>query len=948
VKPGARFPVICLLSCLIVACVSPGPLDRAELPDHRLTPELARLPLAFEPNLGQAPAATRIVGRGPGLRIDLEAGGARLTPTRAPGARDIHLRWIGASSPAPPDVEHALPGKVLYYARHGPALSRRDVPTYRTAVYRDVYPGIDLVFHGARGMLEFDFVVAPGADPRRIALEVVSDSLALAGGDVVITGGDETFTLHAPVLYQESAAGRTPVNGRFRIDGRRLAFDVGAYDRTRPLVIDPVVTYSTFLTRGGLGVGLDAAGNMYSSGNGGIVKLAAGGTTALYTVVLGDHVPQELVVDAAGNAYVVTTCPYPRSGATFSCPTLRSLAEGRPTAQGDSGVYAAKLGPGGDLLFLSGIGGAGSPQHAGLAVDPAGNIYLAGFSPHGEFPLTRPPFARPGAPPALPAFVLAIAADLSRFVYFVEITSGNFVPTALAVDRSGAVYLTGVADDDFPVTPGAFQSTTGADIGAGVVAKIAPDASRIVYATYLGNRTTRPQAIAVDAGGNAFVAGAAGTGLPPANALQPAPAGGTDAFVTRLHPAGSSLVFSTYLGGGGADEARAIGLDGSGNVYVAGVTRSVDFPLRSPLPAPFGATASNFITALTPSGLAFIYSTYFGDAATAINALAVSANGTALVTGGTSSASYPTVRPFRAAPGPVFLARIDPAQPRVFVTSPAANATVAGTLVSDVWMENTAAGSRTVRLSIGGVTLATATSIANHVTLPWDSRRVGNGTQTLVATVTDASGASGSGSRPVNVQNAGGGGSALAAAFTSPAGGATVRGAVAVGMTQSGAASTPITFTLAVDGAQVFTAAGTAGSAAFSWNSATVGNGAHTLRLTVRDGAGRTATAARTVTVANGTAGPSLGVAVTAPRPGATVRGTVWFTIWVNGAAGGAKSYTLTEGGRTLGSATTTSAGPVSIPWVTGAANNGARIVTVTVREGTRSAAGSVGVTVAN
>jgi hypothetical protein len=235
--------------------------------------------------------------------------------------------------------------------------------------------------------------------------------------------------------------------------------------------------------------------------------------------------------------------------------------------------------------------------------------------------------------------------------------------------------------------------------------------------------------------------------------------------------------------------------------------------------------------------------------------------------------------------------------------------------------------------------------------MPWDSRRVGNGTQSLVATVTDASGARGSSSRSFSVQNAGGGGgggAALTASFTSPANGVTVSGPVTVGMGQTGGSGT-ITFKLVVDSTQVFTAMGTAPSASFSWNTGTVANGGHTLHLTVTDGAGRTATTNRTVTVSNGgTPPPSLSVAITAPKNDTTVRGTVWFTVWVSGSAGGSKTYTLTDGARTLNSVTTTSAGPVSIPWLTSTADNGVRAPTVTVREGTGSGASSVRLTIAN
>ena len=918
-----------------------------------LRAHFSQLPLAFEPNHGQAPDTTHYVARAAGLRLDLERQGVRLTPVRPPGEhRGVHLRWVGNGEPASIGAHDELPGRVHYYSAD-PARTRRDIPTYARVAYERVYPGIDLVFHGRHGAAEFDFVVAPGADPGAIALELDgADTLTLERGNIVAAAGGETLTLHAPVVYQDSPAGRTPVDGRFLLDGRRIAFAVGEYDRTRRLVIDPVVTYSTYLNVAGQ-VGLDATGNIYVVGGNTALKLNAAGSAVVYSVTVGDMRLLALAVDAAGNAHIAAQCGFPRSGFVSDCPLAGpQLAQGRPQSQGDLGMYALKLSPTGALLRGTSLGGFGTSEPGGIALDAAGNVYVAAWNAYGGFPTTRAAFARPGATPGFPMTVQAIAADFSRYLYAVEfhLDGNSFRPTGIAVDRSGNAYVTGVAGPGLPTTAGAFQLEP-VGFGASAVVKIAPGASRLVYATYLGNAATQANAIAVDAGGNAYVAGTAGAGLPTNNAIQPALAGGTDAFVTRFDPAGAGLVFSTYLGGGGNDGATAIDLDSSANVYVAGSTRSVDFPLRAPLPPAFGAAASNFITALTSNGASLIYSTYFADAQTQCCHLVATANGTVYVSGSTQSRSYPTVQPLQATPGAGFLARIEPAQPRVFVTSPAANATVSGTVTSDVWMENTA-GNRTIRLSIGSVVLATLTGTLNHVTVGWDSRRVGNGTQTLTATVTDGSGVSGVGSRSFNVQNTGAGvPPPFTVAFTSPASAATVSGSVTVGMAATGASGTPITFTLFVDSAQVFTAAGTTSAASFAWNSASVAVGAHTLRVTARDGGGRTATATRSITVSGGGTPPAaaLSPSITAPRDDVTVRGTAWFTVWVNGSAGVSKTYTLTEGGIQRGApVTTTSSGPVSIGWPTTAANNGLRTVTVTVREGTKSGTDSVRINVAN
>src|SRR5438105_8719389 len=189
------------------------------------------------------------------------------------------------------------------------------------------------------------------------------------------------------------------------------------------------LTYSTYYGGSGADAGksiaVDGAGNIYlavggpgSGTPGKIVKYSPDGQAILYTAPLGDMAPVALAVDGAGNAYVAATCPYPRSGLTFDCPTLNSLTSGRPQAQGDSGGYVLKLGPTGSLLFSTSLGGIGTLQLGGIAVDPAGNIYVAGFNAYGGFPTTRPPFARPGVTAGAPAFVAAIAADTSRFIYF--------------------------------------------------------------------------------------------------------------------------------------------------------------------------------------------------------------------------------------------------------------------------------------------------------------------------------------------------------------------------------------------------------------------------------------------------------------------------------------------------------------------------------------------------
>jgi len=917
-----------------------------------LRASIARLPLGFEPNVGHAPADVRFIGRAAGIRVELTEQGVRLVATRT-GAepRVAVLRLIGASATARIAGEDELPGKVQYFAANVPSGWRTNIPTYAQVVYRGVYPGIDLVFHGTEGKLEFDFVVAPGADARAIALDVAdADAIARDGGDVVLHVGDDTLRLHEPIVYQESAAGRVRAVGRMKVDGRRIAFDVGEYDRTRPLVIDPVVTYATYYggsTRDNItGVGIDGSGNIYAAVSGDsrrVIKLSPDGQTLLYTTLLGDMAPVALTVDTVGNAYMAATCAYPRSGITFNCPTLGSLASGHAQSQGDSGAYVLKLSPGGVLLFSTSLGGVGSVEPNGIAVDAAGNMYTTAWDVYGGFPLTQPPFSRPDVTDGYPNMIAAIAADYSRFLWVASFRAGSdviFRPRALAVDRTSAVYIAGTAGTAFPTTSGALQPTTGSEPGAGIVAKISPDGSTLLYSTYFGARVTSPTAIAVDGDGNAYIAGRSGIGLPTANALQPAMAGGlSDAFVARLNPAGSALVFSTYLGGGGDDSAWALTLDSSANVYVAGSTTSVDFPQQNPLPTPFGGTASNFVTELTSDGGSLVYSTYFGDTQTSVAALTATPSGIVYLGGSTRSASFPTVRPYQPTFGggdtDGFIAKLEPSEVRVFVTSPDDGATVSGTVWTDVWAENYVGTSNTFTLSVGGTVLATGTA-NNHATLAWDSRSIPDGSITLTATVRDSAGHVGVATRNLIVRN--GTAPSLTAAFTSPAAGATVSGVVAVGMSETGASGTPITFTLTVDGTQVFTAAGTATAASFNWDTSTVAAGGHTLGLSVRDGAGHVATATRSVTVA-GT--PSLTAAFTSPAEGATVTGTVAVGMSASGASGTPITFTLTFDGTQLyttsGTATT-----ASFNWDTTTVSTGLHQLALTVRDGAGRTAGAV------
>src|SRR5207248_2836806 len=265
-------------------------------------------------------------------------------------------------------------------------------------------------------------------------------------------------------------------------------------------------------------------------------------------------------------------------------------------------------------------------------------------------------------------------------------------------------------------------------------------------------------------------------------------------------------------------------------------------------------------------------------------------------------------------------------------------ATVTGTQWVTIWIENAAAGTKTFTLSAAGQTVATTNDTSNGpISMPWITTCTPDGPTTLTASVRDASNNTGTGSIPVTVQN---GSSQLTAGFSTPAQGATVSGSVTVGMTASGGTA-PYTYTLTIDGTQVSSGA----SNTYSWTTTGYSTGNHTLGLTVRDSTGATATTSRSVTVQNGT---PLTASVTTPSPGATVSGTVWVTIWVDGAASGNKTYTMTANGTQVWNETNGDR-PASLPWVTTNGTNGTKTLTVTVRDSAgATGSGSVTVTVAN
>ena len=510
-------------------------------------------------------------------------------------------------------------------------------------LYENVYPGVDLVYYGNQRQLEYDLIVAPGTDPGAISLGIEGAEhveLDPQGNLILHIAGGE-LRLHKPVLHQEVAGVRQEVAGRYVFRrGNQVSFEVAAYDASQPLVIDPVLVYSTYL--GG------------SDGVGGAGDLGRG-----------------IAVDAAGNAYV--------TGQTSSSdfPAANPL---QPTLRGGVDVFVAKFDPSGsNLIYSTYLGGSGGQIGRGITVDAAGNAYVTGNTASTDFP-TANPFQATFGGGRTDNFVTKLNASGSALVYSTYLGGSDFETSqGVAVDSQGNVYVAGSTQSaNFPTTTAALDKTLGGTQDA-FITKLNPSGSALAYSTYLGgNSSEEGIGVAVDSFGNAYVAGnTSSTDFPLAVPFQPALAGGLDGFVTKLNAAGSALDYSTYLGGSGSDFVAGIAVDPNGSAYVTGTTRSTDFPAANPFqPAcRFGRDGciDAFVTKLNAAGSALVYSTYLGggtgqDGSDGGAGIAVDTAGNAYVTGGTVTSDFPVVNPLQSfgGVGDAFVTTLDPVGSTLF------------------------------------------------------------------------------------------------------------------------------------------------------------------------------------------------------------------------------------------------------------------------------------------
>ena len=668
IKRGRRLPYCLLLIALLLGAVMLKKDVGAALPAAQARTKAqwaqlyAALPLSFEANHGQSDPSVNYVSRGKGYSLFLTGHEAVLTLRRSAQTRVdkssplagrlpevskitdgpaseqqsanavLRMQLIGANPAAEVAGADELPGKTNYFIGKDPSQWRTNVPTYAKVKYASVYPGVDLVYYGTQGgELEYDFVVSPGANPNAIALGINAEAKTPlrinSQGNLVVAlqSGDVEF--HKPVVYQfksglsSSTDDRQSVEGRYTLDAQdHVRFECGPYDHSRPLVIDPVLTYATYL----------------------------GGT--------GSDVGYGIAVDSSTfDAYIVGVT----SSTNFPLTSTPGVSPYQSTNKGGNGdAFVTQIdGTGTHIKYSTFVGGSGYDIATAIALH-SGNAYVTGYTTSTDFPTIAPAGGTTTTP-----FQQIYGGNTDAFVFQLSTLGTNLVYSSylggagadfgqgIAVDSSGNAYVGGTTQStNFPVV-NAYQSINNGGQDA-FVTKVNFTGEQLLYSTYLGGtQADIAQGITLDSSNDVYVTGYTfSTDFPVASPIQATIGGGADAFVTELNPSGSALTFSTFLGGTADDRSYGIALDGSQNIYITGATSSANFPTTPGIFQPSLRGASNgFVTAISHGGATLLYSTFLGGSGTdQANSIAVTSTGAAFVTGFTNSSDFPTANPVQA------------------------------------------------------------------------------------------------------------------------------------------------------------------------------------------------------------------------------------------------------------------------------------------------------------
>jgi uncharacterized repeat protein (TIGR01451 family) len=625
-NPGLHFEAALISRCRVQACallslVLVHGISFASEPSS----QLFQIPMHFEANQGQAAQPVEFLSRGSGYTLFLTPAEAVLSlrskkslaadaghfsqkhlETAVDEAR-LGMTLIGANHQPRSEGIEPLAGVVNYLIGSDPAAWRTGIPTFGKVKYHEIYSGVDLIYYGNQQQLEYDFIIHPGADPKKIGFRLNgADRIEIAqDGELLVHVRGGVVRWHRPFGYQESSTGRAEVPTRFILkNGYEVSFEVADYDRSRPLIIDPVVVYSTYLGGSGgdyaLGIAVHTGGSVY---------------------VLGD-----------------TT--------SLNFPTVTAY---RTTPVGSNDLFVTKLNPSGNtLIYSTYIGGSGDEFASGIALDAAGNAFITGYTDSGNYPTRNAAYN--GNAGFFDIFLTKLGVGGSNLIYSTYLGgAGDDFGRAVAVDASGSAYVTGrtfsrgTGNGTFPTTQGAYQRNNGNKntIGADAFVTKFDTNGAVAYSSFLGGDSEeKGNAIAVDGQGNAFVVGEVSSvptypappssDFPLVNAFQSQfnqgntdPFGGaTDGFLTKFNAAGSGLIFSTFLGGFDDDMVTGIALDGNGRIAVTGITSSTNFPTLNAAQPQNGGMSDDpdfpgpdaFVTEFAANGTTLLYSTYLGGA----------------------------------------------------------------------------------------------------------------------------------------------------------------------------------------------------------------------------------------------------------------------------------------------------------------------------------------------
>jgi Beta-propeller repeat len=696
--------------CLFAAAAVAGGSPAAGIDAGTARTLLGRAPATFVENVGQIPGSAAfyvpgadkqvLLGRN-GVTFVLDGRRATPSPLRSVSLPStsalpavVRLEFVGARADVAP-VGEAVTGTAFSYFRGDAAQWKTGLRSFARVIYPDLWPGIDLVYRGTREGIKYSFVVRPGADPARIRLAYAgADSIAIddAGGLAVATSGGD-FGDAAPASFQGSGESTTSVATAFvlrtrQADRTEFGFELGAYDASRELVIDPAVNVIVgFLGAGGTdelnAVAVDTSGNIYVAGDtlstsalstGGVVQPALKGATdafvaklspagaVLYVTYLGgsnDDVANGVAADGAGNAYV-TGYTHSADFPTDGTPGDGHFSRVHSADNGGSDVFVTKLNANGTALVYSGfLGGSNDDVGHAIALDSSGAAYVTGETnsttcTSSDFPVTVGPVLN-YTPTALPsafctdAFVGKIKADGSGVDYlgFIGGSGGVEIGHGIAVNAAtGEAYVAGETDSPvgggFPHTSGSFGDiASGPGIAHAFLVKVKADGSGFLYAGVLPtNNQDRAFAAAIDPSGNAYIAGdTQSTNLATPGVAQGANGGAGDPFAAAVNAAGSAIVYATYLGGPAADAGKSIVVDATGNAVVTGYTQALLNTVATPGldTTPNGANDA-FLVKLNATGTAETFAGYLGGASgDSGNGLAMDGSGKLFLAGNTYS-----------------------------------------------------------------------------------------------------------------------------------------------------------------------------------------------------------------------------------------------------------------------------------------------------------------------